>query len=362
MKTVAPSQRPPSTCIAGIHLGALEGEGFFERPRLLEALATAREPVIELRAPAGYGKSVLLAQWALNDPRPFASISLGARHEDPAAFLAAVIEALDSVEPVDAELSALLQVPELNLPLAEDRLGRELEGRQVPMVLVVDELENVTGEETHRLLSAIARTIGGGSQLAVAGRGGGLRQAARLRAGRRLAELGGDRLAMTKGECEALLTRVGLDLPADQSAAVIERAEGWPGALYLAALALRREDDVAAAISHFAGDDRFIVDYIREEFLARVPADRIAFLTRASILDRLCGGLCDAVLERTGSTAALRDLAALNMLVIPLDRNDEWFRLHSLLADMLRAEASPHRPGGDPGAAPTGFALVGRAR
>ncbi len=349
MKTVAPSHRPPATCIAGIHLGALGGDIFFERPRLLEALAGTRESVVELRAPAGYGKSVLLAQWAVRDPRPFASISLGPRHDDPAAFLAAVIEALEGVEPVSAELTALLQVPELNLALADDRLSREMEGRTVPMVLVIDELEIVESEETHRLLSAIARTIGNGSQLAVASRGGGLRQAARLRAGQRLAELGSNDLAMTKGECEALLKRVGLDLPPAQSAAVIGRAEGWPGALYLAALALRREDDIPAAISHFAGDDRFIVDYIREEFLARASPDRVAFLTRASILDRLCGSLCDAVLERTGSTTELRDLAAMNMLVIPLDRSDEWFRLHSLLADMLRTELARTAPTEVPG-------------
>ena len=336
--TLVPNERLHAACIAGIYLDALSRDGFFERPRLLEALSSTREPVIELCAPAGYGKSVLLAQWAASERRPFASITLGRRHDDPAAFLAAVIEALEMVEPVSAELAALLRVPELNLPLAEDRLVRELEGRRTPMVLVIDELESVEGEDTHRLLSAIARSIGNGSQLAVASRAGGLRQAARLRAGRRLAEVGQSRLAMTQGECEALLQRVGLKLSGEQAAAVIGRAEGWPAALYLAALALRSEDDVAAAVSRFTGDDRFIVDYIREEFLARASPDVVDFLKRISILDRVCGELCDAVVEGTGSATELRRLAELNMLVIPLDRSDTWFRLHSLLGDMLRAE------------------------
>ncbi len=294
--------------------------------------------MIELCAPAGYGKSVLLAQWAQVDERPFASITLSGRHEDPAAFLADVLDALRTVEPVSTDLAALLRVPELNLPLAEDRLGRELEGRRTPMVLVLDELENVDGEDTHRLLSVIAASIGNGSRLAVASRAEGLRQTGRLRAGRRLAELGRNRLAMNSEECTLLLGRVGLELTDGQAEAVIDRAEGWPAALYLAALALREESDVAAAVSHFAGDDRFIVDYIREEFLARASPGAVEFLTQVSVLDRLSGDLCDAVIGRSGSAAELRALADRNMLVIPLDRNDTWFRLHSLFGDMLRAE------------------------
>jgi LuxR family maltose regulon positive regulatory protein len=149
---------------------------------------------------------------------------------------------------------------------------------------------------------------------------------------------------MTKGECRQLLSALGLDLTAAQIDILARRSEGWPAALYLAGLALSKTPHLDESIARFAGDDRFVVDYIREEFLEPVGLSQLEFLRRASILDRLNGDLCDTVLERRGSASQLRDLSRSNMLLTPLDRRDEWFRFHPLFREMLGAELRRSEP------------------
>src|SRR5262245_19220428 len=153
---------------------------------------------------------------------------------------------------------------------------------------------------------------------------------------------------MTKPECASLLAGIGFELSPRDLEALIKRAEGWPAALYLAGLALLEETDVSAAIGRFAGDDRIVADYIRDEFLKPISRRRIELLRRVSVLDRFNGELCDAVLERTGSAAALLDLLHGNMLLLPLDRKDEWFRLHTLLRGMLQANLRRTEPDLEP--------------
>lgn len=149
---------------------------------------------------------------------------------------------------------------------------------------------------------------------------------------------------MTKSECAELLGGLGLDLAPRQLDAVVRRTEGWAAALYLAGLAIGDAPDQTRALSRFAGDDRVVVDYIREEFLESVSNRRLTFLRRASVLDRLSGPLCDAVLQQKGSASILRGLSRENMLLIPLDRRDEWFRFHPLLQRMLQAELRDAEP------------------
>src|SRR5207247_2721413 len=107
---------------------------------------------------------------------------------------------------------------------------------------------------------------------------------------------------------------------------------------YLAALSLRGQADVGQAVTRFAGDDRLVIDYLRDELLSRLPNEQVSFLTRTSVLDRLSGGLCDAALERSGSARVLREMSRSNPLLIPLDRHDEWYRYHTLLAEALLSE------------------------
>ncbi len=302
--------------------------------------------MVLLHAPSGYGKSVLIRQWSERDPRPFPTLILGDVHNDPAMLTASIIAALDPIEPVAPEVGVALANPEPNFEnVVLPRLGQALEQRQVPFVLVLDDLERISSSPAAEVVRTLIVHIPPGSQLVLASRVEPDLAIGRLRAHRELVEFGPADLVMTKGECAELLAALGLSVDPDQLETLVRRTEGWPAALYLAGLALRDSPDPDEAIDRFAGDDRFVVDYIREEFLEHVSRRRLDFLRRASILDRLSGELCDEVLGREGSARQLRDLSRSNMLLTPLDRRDEWFRFHPLFREMLLAELRRSAPG-----------------
>jgi LuxR family transcriptional regulator, maltose regulon positive regulatory protein len=167
---------------------------------------------------------------------------------------------------------------------------------------------------------------------------------ARWRAEGRLAELGPGELAMSPAEAGSLLAAAGVELADGEVAELTRRAEGWPVALYLAVLAHKAGDQRGDTGFAFTGDDRFLADYLHAEALAHLPAERVAFLTRTAVLDRLSGPLCDAVLDTTGSTEMLEVLERSNLLVIPLDRKREWYRYHPLFRELLRGELERHEP------------------
>jgi LuxR family transcriptional regulator, maltose regulon positive regulatory protein len=335
--------------IAGVDLDRPSLGGLVERPRLLDGLEQSTASLVLLNAPTGYGKSVLLAQWAARDPRPFASITLGDAHNDPVLLLERVVEALDRIEPVADDVAVALGAPEPDLEgVVLPRLGRAIEARETAAVLVLDELEHIESPQSLLVIRALAEHAPNGTRIAVASRADPALPLGRLRANRLLTEIGRGELAMTKPECGLLLAGIGIELGPRDLDALLGRAEGWPAALYLAGVALLDEADVSAAISRFAGDDRIVADYIKDEFLAPVSRRRLELLRRVAILDRFNGELCDAVLERTGSATALRDLLHGNMLLLSLDRKDEWFRFHTLLSGMLRAELRRAEPEKEP--------------
>jgi LuxR family transcriptional regulator, maltose regulon positive regulatory protein len=318
------------------------------RSRLIAKLKESTAPVVLLSAPSGYGKSVLLEQWAEEDPRPFASIILGDLHNDPGMLVASIVEALERIEPVPGDVSTALRAPEPSIEsIVLPRLKRALDDRAIPMVLVLDDLERIESPQALAVIAAIAGQIPSGSRLALACRTEPALPIGRLRAHRMLTELGRAELTMTKAECAALLAGLGVELTGKQLDAMVLHAEGWPAALCLAGLALNEQPDLDGAISRFAGDDRIVVDYIKEEFLASVSQRRLEFMRRASVLDRLSGDLCDAVLGRTGSARTLVDLSRSNSLLTPLDRRDEWFRFHPMFREMLRSELHRVEPGGE---------------
>jgi len=316
------------------------------RSRLIAKLRDSTAPVVLLSAPSGYGKSVLLEQWAEGDPRPFTSIILGDLHNDPGMLVASIVEALERIEPVPGDVSTALQAPEPSIEsVVLPRLGRALGSRAIPMVLVLDDLERIESPQALAVIAAIAGQLPSGSRLALACRTEPALPIGRLRAHRMLTELGRAELMMTKAECAELLAGLGVELSGKQLDAMVLHAEGWPAALCLAGLALNEQPDLDRAISRFAGDDRIVVDYIKEEFLASVSQRRLEFMRRASVLDRLSGDLCDAVLGRTGSARTLVDLSRSNSLLTPLDRRDEWFRFHPMFREMLRSELHRAEPG-----------------
>ncbi len=324
--------------VAGVELGGPGLASLVERERLSSRLRAAETPLILLHAPAGYGKSVLLAQWARLDPRPFASTILNETHNDPAVLLAALIEAFEPIEPLPDPVVATMQGPQLDLDVAVPRLEAALRARSVESVLVLDELEHLHSEDSLRLLAATMNGTVGGSRLAMATRRAPPIHLPRLQAAQRLAVFETGDLVMTKGEANRLLTEAGLRASQAEVDAIVTRTEGWPVALYLATVGRRSLRGLPLPDSGFGGEEHNLVEYMRDEFLAIAAPEDVEFLIRVSVLDRLGGEVCDAVSGGVGSASRLARLARQNMLLIPLDRRDEWFRLHTLFADMLRAE------------------------
>jgi LuxR family maltose regulon positive regulatory protein len=309
------------------------------RERLVRRLSQAGyAPVALIVAPAGYGKSTLLSQWAQHDSRPFASISLRRADNEPGHLLESIARALSQVVPVGDDVFIALSTP--GGSAAADvlaRLGRSLTRCQ-PFVLALDDVGVLETPEALAALAAIADHLPAGAQLALASRSEPALPIGRLRAQRRLMELRSPDLAMGRREAAALLGAAGLDLAPDDVVALAGRTEGWPAGLSLAALAVQGEADRARAIKRFGGGNRLVADYLREEVIAGCRSADIRFLMRTSILDVLSGPVCDAVLGASGSGAVLRALVRDNMMLVPLDQSDEEYRYHPLLAEMLSAE------------------------
>jgi LuxR family transcriptional regulator, maltose regulon positive regulatory protein len=179
-----------------------------------------------------------------------------------------------------------------------------------------------------------------GSQVVLASRSAPRLPAALLQSQGRMAEVGPAALAMDKAEAGALLEGAGVRVSEADTAVLIDRAEGWPVGLYLAALALREGVDVAA----FRGDDRLLAGYLESELLARISPERVSFLTRSAVLERMSGPLCDAVLATSGSGQVLASLERSNLLLVALDRHRGWYRFHNLFRELLAAELDRREP------------------
>ncbi|HEX4304862.1 MAG TPA: LuxR C-terminal-related transcriptional regulator [Solirubrobacterales bacterium] len=281
---------------------------------------------------------MLLAQWARVDPRPFASITLNDSHNDPAVLLSALIDAARPIEPLPEAVVSTMQGSQLDLDLVVTRLEAALRARSVDSVLVLDELEHLSSKDSLRLLETIMAGVTGGSRLAMASRRAPPIHLMRLRAARRLIVIETEDLVMTRGEAGQLLAEGGLRASEAELETILTKTEGWPVALYLATLGRRPDPASALPEEGFGGQEHNLVEYIRDEFLSIAPPEDVEFLVRISLLDRLSGDLCDSVSGIPGSGSRLVALAHRNMLLIPLDSRDEWFRMHSLFAEMLGGE------------------------
>ena len=310
------------------------------RSRLVEWLARGDVcPIVSVAAPAGYGKTTLLSQWAKCNGRSFAWVSVDEGDNDPKVFLTYVAEALDAVEPIDERVfdalaSAGSSVPGSVVP----RLGSAFAAMSAPVVLVLDDVHVLQDRECRAALSVLADHVPDGSRLVFAGRAEPPLRIARLRAEGRTVEIGAGDLSLTAEEASSLMRNAGLTLSEEEVAALHRRTEGWPAGLYLAALYLREGGPLASAAVSFGGDDQLVSQYMESEFLARISRRQRAFLTRTAVLEGMCGPLCDAVLELAGSATVLADLERSNLLLVPLDRHKEWYRYHHLFRDMLLAE------------------------
>ena len=273
-------------------------------------------------------------------------MSVDEADNDPKVLLSYVAEALDAVEPIGQRVFDALASPASSVPgSVVPRLGSAFSSMTSPVVLVLDDVHVLRNSECRAALSVLADHVPDGSQLAFVGRAQPPLRIARLRAEGTILEIGPDDLSLTRDEASSLLRSAGLALTEDDVAELHERTEGWPAGLYLAALYLRQGGSLASAAFSFGGDDRLVSDYMESEFLSRISRQQRAFLTRTAVLERICGPLCDAVLQVSGSAAVLAELAGANVLLVPLDRRGEWYRYHHLFRDMLLAELGRREPG-----------------
>jgi LuxR family transcriptional regulator, maltose regulon positive regulatory protein len=295
------------------------------RVPLVERLAWGSAPARVGDPPASYGKTTLLSQWAERDGRAFAWVSVEEPDNDPKVLLTYVAEALDAVEPIDRRVFDALASPASSVPgSVVPQLGAALWSMSSPVVLVLDDVHVLRDSECRAAVSVLADHVPDGSRLVLAGRDEPPLRVARLRAEGRILEIGPDDLSLTREEASWLLRAAGLALGDGEAAELHDRTEGWPAGLYLAALYLKEGGSLAGAAVSFSGADRFVSDYIESEFLARIPARRRVFLTRTAVLERMCGPLCDAVLDAGGSAEVLAELAWSNLLLVPLDRSCSW--------------------------------------
>lgn len=278
-------------------------------------MAARDTPLVLLVAPAGYGKTTLVSEWARHDARAFIWVDVHKAHNDPTQLRRAVAVAL-----------------------------RGAPDRDEPMVLVLDAAEALVSEEAMEAVLGLVDGQSDGSQVVLASRTEPPLGVGALRAQRKLLELRTGDLAMACVEAAALFHAQGFELGRRDLERLVSRTEGWPAALYLAALAARGAPHPARALAGFAGDDRYVADYLAEEPLAGCSADELSFLMRTSVLDRLSGPLCDHVLERGDSARMLKALSRKNLMVVPLDRCDTEFRYHRLFAQALRGELRRTEP------------------
>jgi LuxR family maltose regulon positive regulatory protein len=321
--------------------------GIVRRTGLVNKLRARTEArVVSITAPAGYGKTTLLAQWAARDPRAFAWVSLDSHDNDPAALLTYVTAAVDGIHRLEPSVfRAAASAGDSFWSVGVPRVGAALASTPKPIVLVLDDVQELRERDCLDALDPLAQNLPDGSLLVLSARSDAELPLARLRAAGSLVEVGSSDLALTDAEAASLLNAAGVEVSDAEAASLNERAEGWAAGLYLAALFLKESDyEPGAAISSFSGTDRFVVDYFRSELLSRLKPSEIQFLTRTSILDRMCGGLCDEVMDGSGAARRLEALEHANLFLVPLDHNREWYRLHHLFRDMLRAELERAEP------------------
>jgi LuxR family transcriptional regulator, maltose regulon positive regulatory protein len=342
-----------ATAVAGVPFDLMEVKlaapltrpGTVAKESLIARLRTSVAPFATVVAPAGYGKTTLLAKWAEADPRPFAWVALDGRDDDALVFMRYIAAAIHGVEPLPPAVFEALSGPggspwSMRVP----RLGSALAALESPLVLVLDDLHTVTSPSCLDVLAALLDYVPAGSQIAVTSRQAPPLPVGRWRAQGRVQELGVADLRLDKREAGLLLAAAGVELDEIALAELTERTEGWPAGLYLAALSFRAGAPNVAGVEGFAGDDRYVAEYFRVELLSRLPQSEAEFLMRTSILDRMCGPLCDALLQTTGSADTLETLARTNGFVVPLDRRGEWYRYHHLFAELLRNELERSQP------------------
>jgi LuxR family maltose regulon positive regulatory protein len=321
--------------------------GFVPRPRLVQALGEglARGRVL-VCAPAGSGKTALLADGARGGGRPVAWLGLDGGDSDPARFWRYAVAALDRARPGLA--GRVGPLPQGSVGGLVTALINELAADPGPdeVLLVLDDYHLVDSGPVHESVAFLLENLPPGLAVVVSSRADPPLPLARLRARGQLAELRAAALRFTGEEAAALLGEaIGADLPEPTVAALTTRTEGWAAGLQLAGLSLRGQSNEAAFVAAFSGSHRFVLDYLADEVLERQDEQVRAFLLETSVLDRLSGELCDAVTGYADGQGMLEQVERAGLFVVPLDEVRGWWRYHHLFADLLRARLQAEQPG-----------------
>jgi LuxR family transcriptional regulator, maltose regulon positive regulatory protein len=329
-------------------------EGLVARRRLRKALGGGLAgDLIVVSAPAGFGKTSMLADWIRGRSRPAGWLSLDAGDNDPVRFWRHVAAALDRVcAGISDKVGPLFgPPPPASFEELVTALINELAGAagDEEVLLVLDDYHVIEAGAVHASVGFLLEHQPPGLRLVLASRSDLPLPLARLRARGQLTELRSADLRFTVDEAAALLRQAaGADLQAGLVAALAGRTEGWAVGLHLAGLSLRGQDNAAGFVAAFSGSHRYILDFLAEEVLDRQPEAMRAFLLETSVLERLSGGLCEAVTGRAGGQAMLEAVERAGLFLTPLDEVRGWWRYHPLFADLLRARLQKEQPGAPP--------------
>lgn len=319
------------------------------RPHLVERLQQASTSTLTLvSAPAGFGKTTLLAQWLAEQRMPVAWLSLEPEDNDPVRFLSYLIAALQTVETdVGTSASALLHSPqppplETVLAMLTNDLTSHLAG---DVALVLDDYHVITAAPLHHAMHFLVDHCPPQLHLVLASRADPPLPLARLRARGQLTELRAAQLQFAEDETRLFLQQaMGLDLSSEEVATLQSRTEGWIAGLHLAALSLQGRADVQQFLADFTGSHRHLIDYLVEDVLAYQSADVQSFLLHTCILERLCGSLCEAVTDEPAGQVMLERIEAAHLFLTPLDDRRQWYRYHHLFAEVLRHRLRHEEP------------------
>ena len=310
------------------------------RERLLELLGSDGGAALTLvNAPVGYGKTTLLRLWCIERPEAVVWMTLDAADDDPVRLwthLATAVERLG--QGLGSQALTVLGVRGAGIETAVDEVMNGLVAYGRPVAIVLDDLHTVGSERSLRSIAHAIDRLPANARVFASTRSEPAIRLARLRARGGLTEIRARELAFTVDETHELMVREGIELSDESVELLVERTEGWPAGLYLAALWLRDHEDPDEGVRAFVGSTRPVADYLTDEVLTTLAPQTRDFLVRTSVLERFTPELCDAVLEREDSAAVLAELARSNMFLVALDAREQWYRYHHLFGELLQLE------------------------
>jgi LuxR family transcriptional regulator, maltose regulon positive regulatory protein len=324
-------------------------QGWVERGRLLDRLDDAtRRPIVLVSAPAGYGKTTLVAQWLADRKgrRAAAWVALDEGDNDPARLwthVAIALQRAGCVLSTDLTASMAAEDGALVAGVLHKLLG-VLASMPDDVIILLDDFQCITSPACHEQVELLVENLPRQVHLVIMSRADPGLKLGRLRASGSLVEIRADALRFTLPEAASLLAAEGVQLHDEGVTELLMTTEGWPAGLYLAVLALSGRSDPDSFVHRFGGNDRFVGDYVSEEVLSGHPEPVRELILKISVMDRFCAAVCDFVAETTDAAGILRDLERQNLFLVPLDDEGRWFRFHHLFAAVVRGQLETVHP------------------